>query len=137
MHLCINTNDTFQVFLKTPKRPITISPFGQNFVNITLSRRIFQSLRFQINLFHVDLVTHKSSPKNDACMHSDTTGFEVNAFAPPHTIKAPIKVHYGFSSRSNRRENCSTACSLWARRCLLCCHPKELRLIRKLYDHNY
>ena len=70
-------------------------------------------------------------------MHSNTTSFAVSAFAPPHTIKVPIKGHYGFSTRSNRRESSSTARTLRAHRCLLCCHPKELRLIRKLYDHNY
>lgn len=31
----------------------------------------------------------------------------------------------------------STARRLRAHRCLLCCHPEELRLIHKLYDHNY
>jgi len=73
----------------------------------------------------------------DACVHSNTTSFVVNAFAPPHTIKVPIKGHYGFSTSSNHRESSSTARPLRAHRCLLCCHPKELRLIDKVYDHNY
>lgn len=47
--------------------------------------------------------------KKDACMHSNTTSFVVNAFAPPHTIKVPIKGHYGFSTSSNRRKSSSTA----------------------------
>lgn len=54
-----------------------------------------------------------------------------------HTIKVPIKGHYGFSTSSNHRESRSTAPALRARRCLLCCHPKELRLVHKPYDHNY
>lgn len=32
----------------------------------------------------------------------------LNAFAPPHTIKVPIKGHYGFSTSSNHRESRST-----------------------------
>lgn len=81
--------------------------------------------------------TYTYTHTKDECMHSNTTGFVVNALAAPHTIKVPIKGHYGFSTRGNRRESSSTACTMWVHRCLLCCHPKELRLIRKLYDHNY
>lgn len=84
-----------------------------------------------------DLVSDTYTYTKDACMHSNTTSFVVNAFAPPHTIKVPIKGHYGFSTSSNHRESSSTARTLRAHRCLLCCHPKELRLIHKLYDHNY
>lgn len=84
-----------------------------------------------------DLVRDTYTYTKDACMHSNTTSFVVNAFAPPHTIKVPIKGHYGFSTSSNHRESSSTARTLRAHRCLLCCHPKELRLIHKLYDHNY
>lgn len=84
-----------------------------------------------------DLVSNTYTYTKAACMHSNTTSFVVNAFAPPHTIKVPIKGHYGFSTRSNHRESSSTGRTLRAHRCLLCCHPKELRLIHKLYDHNY
>lgn len=84
-----------------------------------------------------DLVSDTYTYTKDACMHSNTTSFVVNAFAPPHTIKVPIKGHYGFSTSSNHRESSSTARTLRVHRCLLCCHPKELRLIHKLYDHNY
>lgn len=84
-----------------------------------------------------DLVSDTYTYTKDACMHSNTTSFVVNASAPPHTIKVPIKGHYGFSTSSNHRESSSTARTLRAHRCLLCCHPKELRLIHKLYDHNY
>lgn len=84
-----------------------------------------------------DLVSDTYTYTKDACMHSNTTSFVVNAFAPPHTIKVPIKGHYGFSTSSNHRESSSTARTLRAHRCLLSCHPKELRLIHKLYDHNY
>lgn len=84
-----------------------------------------------------DLVSDTYTYTKDACMHSNTTSFVVNAFAPPHTIKVPIKGHYGFSTSSNHGESSSTARTLRAHRCLLCCHPKELRLIHKLYDHNY
>lgn len=84
-----------------------------------------------------DLVSDTYTYTKDACMHSNTTSFVVNAFPAPHTIKVPIKGHYGFSTSSDRRESSSTASTLRAHRCLLCCHPKELRLIHKLYDHNY
>lgn len=84
-----------------------------------------------------DLVSNTYTYTTDTCMHSNTTSFVVNAFPPPHTIKVPIKGHYGFSTSSNHRESSSTARTLRPHRCLLCCHPKELRLIRKLYDHNY
>lgn len=84
-----------------------------------------------------DLVSNTYTYTKDTCMHSNTTSFVVNAFPPPHTIKVPIKGHYGFSTSSNHRESSSMARTLRAHRCLLCCHPKELRLIRKLYDHNY
>lgn len=84
-----------------------------------------------------DLVSDTYTYTKDTCMHSNTTSFVVSAFPPPHTIKVPIKGHYGFSTSSNHRESSSMARTLRAHRCLLCCHPKELRLIRKLYDHNY
>lgn len=84
-----------------------------------------------------DLVSNTYTYTKGACMHSNTASFVVNAFAPPHTIKVPIKGHYGFSTSSNHRESRSTAPALRARRCLLCCHPKELRLVHKPYDHNY
>lgn len=74
----------------------------------------------------------------DACMHSNTTSFVVNAFAPPHTqLKSQLKAIMGFSTSSQPQGSSSSARTLRAHRCLLCCHPKELRLIHKLYDHNY
>lgn len=56
-----------------------------------------------------DLVSDTYTYTKDACMHSNTTSFVVNAFAAPHTIKVPIKGHYGFSTSSNHRESSSTA----------------------------
>lgn len=50
-----------------------------------------------------DLVSDTYTYTKDACMHSNTTSCAVSAFAPPHTIKVPIKGHYGFSTSSNHR----------------------------------
>lgn len=50
-----------------------------------------------------DLVSETSTCTKEASMHSDTTGFVVNAFAPP----VPIKGHYGFSTSSNHRQSSS------------------------------
>lgn len=55
-----------------------------------------------------DLVRETSTYTKEASMHSNTTGFVVDAFAPPHThTKVPIKGHYGFSTSSNHRQ-CSS-----------------------------
>ena len=50
-----------------------------------------------------DLVSNTYTYTKDKCMHSNTTGFVVNALAAPHTIKVPIKSHYGFSTRSDHK----------------------------------
>lgn len=111
-------------------------------ITCTAWRTRFDAARLQPEPFagpreEEDLVSDTYTYTKEACMHSNTTSFVVNAFAAPHTIKVPIKGHYGFSTSSNHRESSSAARTLRAHRCLLCCDPKELRLIHKLYDHNY
>lgn len=55
-----------------------------------------------------DLMSETSTYTKEASMHSNTTGFVVNAFAPPHTQKKlPIKGHYGFSTSNNHRQSSS------------------------------
>lgn len=143
-HLCFSTN-TMCVLIELDS-PTTIFPVGKTML---ISCRSW-SIWFDTALVALiptedirrsteeeDLVSDTYTYTKDACRHSNTTSFVVDAFAPPHTIKVPIKGHYGFSTSSNHRESSSTARTLRAHRCLLSCHPKELRLIHKLYDHNY
>lgn len=146
-HLCVHTNARLCIFLLSLTHQLTYSPAGKKKCLYCIDHDIYdliwcEALLIPTEAFHrprveEDLVSNTYTYTKDECMHSNTTSFVVNALAAPHTIKVPIKGHYGFSTRGNHRESSSMACTLRAHRCLLCCHPKELRLIRKLYDHNY
>lgn len=146
MHLCVGTNASVCVSLLSLTHQLPSCPVGKIMLISCRSWRMWfdtvlaaliPAKAVQGTWEEEDLVCDTYTYTKDACMHSDTASFVVNAFAPPHTIKVPIKGHYGFSTSSNHRESSSTARTLRLHRCLLCCHPKELRLIHKLYDDNY